>query len=239
LRKERGKIFVFPKIKNIIVFFINLFKRALCLFRKRQTSSPVLPVTVADTHSATYTIQENGTGFDTDVGSWDAWGSEFQSQTGADIPNAGNEAPPDSQEMEEKEPDYFADMTPATFKAPKIIVKKKSPTETDLLRTNNQFSNRLAIAENASDGLMLAPPQELEAMDEWDNPIGGEENAWADEENEELDWEVEYALRETRRQELERKKLEQQQRRLQRDVQRGRSHSQSQNQYPQLPTYSH
>lgn len=228
------------KLKNLIFCFLNLFKRALCIFRRRAPPSPILPVVVADSHdSAVYDIPDV---VDNDAASWDSWDSpqecrapstsvsshNFEAQTvsreNSDITNGGD---PDPQE-----PDYFADMTPATFKAPKIVVKKKSPysrpsAEVDAAADPAAlYSCRLAVADNASDGLALAPPQELEEMDDWDNPMV-EENMWADEENEELDWEVEFALRETRRQELERKKWEQQQRRMQREMQKSRTHSQS------------
>jgi len=237
------------KLKTLILFFLNLFKRALCIFRKRAPASPVLPVVVADTHSATYDIPEDDV-VDNDSASWDSWDSGFQTTASASVyPAAGNyqaqsTLPSDpslpqptlavssSAEADvDEEPDYFADMTPASFKAPKIVVKKKAAPTTDGAvagggTANSFYSNRFAVADNASDGLALAPPQELEAMDDWDQPMG-EENMWADEENEELDWEVEFALRETRRQELERKKWEQQQRRVQREMQKARTHSQS------------
>jgi len=182
----------------------------------------------------------------------DSWDSDFQSAPASasmshhPIPNAFQmtstlplQQPPHlpqaDAEVEEEEPDYFADMTPASFKAPKIVVKKKASPYAESssgvgmngnAASGSLYSNRLAVSDNASDGLALAPPQELEAMDDWDQPMG-EENMWADEENEELDWEVEYALRETRRQELERKKWEQQQRRMHREMQKARTHSQS------------
>jgi len=245
------------KLKNLILCILNLFKRALCIFRKRAPASPVLPVVVADTRNAVYDIPEDfGGGGDNDAGSWDSWDSDFQTapssssaiqhpipnsfQTQSTLPSEPqasllphlHPAPPDADADAEEEPDYFADMTPASFKAPKIVVKKKSPYSDSAAgsglngNTSSLYSNRLAVSDNASDGLALAPPQELEAMDDWDQPMG-EENMWADEENEELDWEVEFALRETRRQELERKKWEQQQRRMQREMQKSRTHSQS------------
>jgi len=239
------------KLKTLILFFLNLFKRALCIFRKRAPASPVLPVVVADTHSATYDIPEDdGDVVDNDSASWDSWDSGFQTTASTSgYPAAGNyqaqstlpsdPAPPQptlavsstAEADVDEEPDYFADMTPASFKAPKIVVKKKTAPSLDAAvagvggTANSFYSNRLAVADNASDGLALAPPQELEAMDDWDQPMG-EENMWADEENEELDWEVEFALRETRRQELERKKWEQQQRRVQREMQKA-SHFQT------------
>ena len=245
------------KLKNLILCFLNLFKRALCIFRKRVPASPVLPVVVADTRNAVYDIPEDVVGGDNDAASWDSWDSDFQTapssssaaaaiqhpipnpfQTQSTLPSEPPASlpphPPPPDADAEEEPDYFADMTPASFKAPKIVVKKKSSYSDSAapggggLHANSSslYSNRLAVSDNASDGLALAPPQELEAMDDWDQPMG-EENMWADEENEELDWEVEFALRETRRQELERKKWEQQQRRMQREMQKSRTHSQS------------
>jgi len=236
------------KLKNLILFVLNLLKRALCIFRRRTPGSPVLPVVLADTSSAVYDIPE----VDNDAGSWDSWDApaqDFQAQSSSSSYSVSSSHFMETQtviapqgqlqhsagtdeDVEPEEPDYFADMTPATFKAPKIVVKKKSPHYSSSSAASEAagdsaplFSSRLAVSDNASDGLALAPPQELEEMDDWDNPMV-EENMWADEENEELDWEVEFALRETRRQELERKKWEQQQRRLQREMQKGRTHSQ-------------
>jgi len=238
------------KLKNLILCILNLFKRALCIFRRRTPHSPVLPVVVSDAKDvAVYDIPDV---VDNDAASWDTWDSaqDFQGPTTTNSISASHSSfetqavtqllPQDHPPVaigddSEQEPDYFADMTPATFKAPKIVVKKKSPYSASSLDAGAAgggvdsaapYSSRLAVADNASDGLALAPPQELEAMDDWDNPMV-EENMWADEENEELDWEVEFALRETRRQELERKKWEQQQRRLQREMQKTRTNSQS------------
>ena len=242
------------KLKTLLLCVLNALKRALCIFRKRAPPTPVLPVVVADSRNAVYDMPEDdGASGENDAASWDSWGTDFQAASSSmihdPIPNAfpmtsslplstpslPAPLPPQPDAEEEKEQDYFADMTPATFKAPKIVVKKKASPFADSssgVGTNGNstsgslYSNRLAVSDNASDGLALAPPQELEAMDDWDQPMG-EENMWADEENEELDWEVEYALRETRRQELERKKWEQQQRRMQREMQKARTHSQS------------
>ena len=247
------------KLKNLILCIINLFKRALCIFRRRTPASPVLPVVVADARtSAVYDIPDE---VDNDAASWDSWDTPQQQQQQQQnfqapsnfVASASHSAyetmipqeqlqPPlgaDAGDAEVEEPDYFADMTPASFKAPKIVVKKKSPhcgpsssfaaaaaAAAADSSSSTAYSSRLAVSDNASDGLALAPPQELEALDDWDNPMV-EENMWADEENEELDWEVEFALRETRRQELERKKWEQQQRRVQREMQKSRTHSQS------------
>lgn len=248
------------KLKNLILCIINLFKRALCIFRRRTPASPVLPVVVTDARtSAVYDIPDE---LDNDAASWDSWDTpqqqqqqqNFQAQSNfvaaashsayeTMIPQEQQLQPPlgataDAGADEVVEPDYFADMTPASFKAPKIVVKKKSPhcgpsssftgaaAAADSSLSSTAYSSRLAVSDNASDGLALAPPQELEALDDWDNPMV-EENMWADEENEELDWEVEFALRETRRQELEKKKWEQQQRRMQREMQKSRTHSQS------------
>ena len=230
------------KLKTLILCILNLFKRALCIFRRRTPASPVLPVVVADAReSAVYDIPDV---VENDGASWDSWDKpqEFPAPPSNSVSSlysmeARTVTPQELSAEEngedvEPEPDYFADMTPATFKAPKIVVKKKSPysntsAEADAAADSAAlYSSRLAVADNASDGLALAPPQELEEMDDWDNPIV-EENMWADEENEELDWEVEFALRETRRQELERKKWEQQQRRIQREMQKSKTHSQS------------
>ncbi|KAI4459442.1 receptor-binding cancer antigen expressed on siso cell [Holotrichia oblita] len=181
---------IINKMRSFLLFFITLFRRALCCFRRRRRLSYVEPLTDIGIIA---NKQHDG-----EVENWNNWGNDgflnkkpstvqehidFYRQQKAQIQT--------QDEVAEERTDFFEDMTP------KITAQKKV-----LIGSNKKYER--------SNNLSLVPDMVLTGneLGEWD-----ENSGW---DGEKLEYEAMEAIKEKKRIDRERKALEQQQRRMER-----------------------
>ncbi|GFN91080.1 receptor-binding cancer antigen expressed on siso cells-like protein [Plakobranchus ocellatus] len=108
----------------------------------------------------------------------------------------------------EPEPDFFEDMTPTVKKQAKILIRKK---EEDI--SNQAISSRLAVMSDV--------PMVTSQLEAWEEQQG---NAWEnDDAAEDLTWQAEEAIKETRKKERAQRAAQHQRRKQQREQEKGRT----------------
>ncbi|GFR83214.1 receptor-binding cancer antigen expressed on SiSo cells-like protein [Elysia marginata] len=225
---------------NVIKYIYGLFyavlrplRRVVCRRRKLSTSDDIALTSVATGNLRLSTPQQYGEEQDADLEmeSWDAWDNPNAGSNGGSVGDAhlnGYHGKPSlgvssiqnyhynqhrqqqqQQQQAEPEPDFFGDMTPTVKKQTKILIRKKEEEA-----PSYSLSSRLAVM---SDVPMVT--SELEAWEE-------ENNAWDNEEAaEDLTWQAEEALKETRRKERAQRVAQNQRRKQQKELERGRTTS--------------
>ncbi|XP_018564205.1 uncharacterized protein LOC108905705 [Anoplophora glabripennis] len=180
------------KIKSFIFVFVNIFRRALCCFRRRRRSScESVPLTHVVSNS-----EETKNNFQT----WEDWGDHandrkektvqdhiemYRKQTQILKQSKGEEEP-------EEQLNFFEDMTPNITKQTKVLISTNQGGDF-------KQSNRLNFVE---DSVNAIPMLELR---EWEETSGWEGEA--------LDSDAQKVLREKKRLERERRVWEQHQKR--------------------------
>ncbi|RUS86477.1 hypothetical protein EGW08_005727, partial [Elysia chlorotica] len=223
---------------NIIKYIYGLFyaivrplRRVVCRRRKLSTSDDIALTSVGTGNLRLSTPQQYGDdqNADLEMESWDAWDN---STDGGDAYKNGYHGKPSlgvssiqnyhynqqrqqqqqEQQQVEPEPDFFGDMTPTVKKQTKILIRKKE----EEIPAGRSISSRLAVM---SDVPMVT--SELEAWEEEEA-----RSAWDSEEVcEDLTWQAEEAIRETRRKERAQRVAQNQRRKQQRDQERARTNS--------------
>ncbi|XP_046864904.1 receptor-binding cancer antigen expressed on SiSo cells-like [Xenia sp. Carnegie-2017] len=140
---------------------------------------------------------------DDDLTSWDDWGKNDNELVSVKVEAVnGKDA---QQEQKENEVDLFGDMQPIFQKPKKIRLKRSSPEENISVK---QSSDRLKF-----DSSTAIPGTELGTWTE-------DCDAWEEVGDDEIEWETQNVLKETRQAERERRALEQQKRKEERDAAR-------------------
>ncbi|XP_023016222.1 uncharacterized protein [Leptinotarsa decemlineata] len=182
---------LYNKIKSFILIFTNLFRKALCCFRRRRRRSSCDSVPLTHVIS---NIEEQKH----ETENWGNWeeGLPDKPKTVQDhielyrkqtqIARTDSESPDTEEQL-----NFFENMTPRITKQTKVLIN------TDEAKNNTM--DRLNFVEGT---LNPVPTSELR---EWEESSG-----W---ENETLEHEAQRVLREKKRQDRERRALEQQQKR--------------------------
>lgn len=183
------------KVKAFFLFFVNLFRRALCCIRKRRTSETVVPLT----HVVSDVDKES------DLESWTNWGEEIPSdnkpRTVQDYIELYRQQTVKARTIEKTDEkknedlNLFEDMSPKITKQTKVLIRTKN-------QHTESLNNRLNVVD---DSVNVMTSAELE---EWDE----ENRGWEGEQL--LDREAQRILREQKRLEREKKAWEQHQKRL-------------------------
>nr|CAI5863866.1 unnamed protein product [Callosobruchus analis] len=181
---------VVNKIKYLIVLIVNLFRRALCCFkrRRRDSNSDCVPLT----HVVSGRDEESFQNWE-----WEENLAHQEPKTVQDHIELYRKKKTqavlskESNELEEQL-NFFEDMTPNITKQMKVVLNTDQHHE-----ANQNSGNRLNFDENSVNAIIT------EELREWDESSG-----W---ENELLDHDAQKALREKKRQERERRAWEQQQ----------------------------
>lgn len=200
---------IINKMRSFLLFFVTLFRRALCCFRRRRRLSYVEPLT----DIGIVANKQN----DTEVENWKNWGNDgfvnkkpntvqehidFYRQQKAQIQI--------QEEVPEERTDFFEDMTPKITAQKKVLIGSS--------RKHNERSNNLSLVPDIVltvsiymffictyyNYYMLKGNE----LGEWDENPG-----W---EGEKLAYEAMEAIKEKKRIDRERKAMEQQQRRMER-----------------------
>ncbi|VEN36039.1 unnamed protein product [Callosobruchus maculatus] len=183
---------VVNKIKCLILLIVNLFRRALCCFkrRRRDSNSECEPLT----HVVSGRDEESFQNWE-----WEENLAHKEPKTVQDHIELYRKQKTqavkskDWNELEEQL-NFFEDMTPNITKQMKVVLNTNQHHE-----TNQSSGNRLNFDENCVNAIIT------EELREWDESSG-----W---ENELLDHDAQKALREKKRQEREQRAWEQQQKR--------------------------
>ncbi|EEZ97347.1 receptor-binding cancer antigen expressed on SiSo cells [Tribolium castaneum] len=172
------------KIKHLVLFFVSVFRRALCCFRRRRRVS-VDSVPLTHVVSNPKDIEENW--------AWDEKPDYSEPKTVQDHIELYRKRKVEAQQQAEVPPeerlDFFEDMAPKITKQTKVFIN------TD--RGAPEAPSRLNLID--------AVPVVSGELQEWE-----ENSGW---EGETLDWDAQQALREKRRQDREKRLWEQQQKR--------------------------
>ncbi|KAK2141876.1 hypothetical protein LSH36_1027g01018 [Paralvinella palmiformis] len=208
------------KITGLFIGILATFRRLLCFLhvvRHRKNSGSLLPMTTNQmsilTHSETQPMQSLPSNDYEELESWDSWGGNQQSTEAASTNQnlVGNHSynnhrtGSNKESDNESDGDFFQDMVPQVKKPVKILIRKKEDTE-----QANTFSSRLAMSTVIP---QVADGQELGQWDE-------SESAWSSEAMEDLSWQAENALKETKQKERLRRQAEQQQKKIQKERER-------------------
>ncbi|XP_066146840.1 receptor-binding cancer antigen expressed on SiSo cells [Euwallacea fornicatus] len=178
------------KLKAFLLHFINIFRRALCCFRRRKLS-------YSDSEQLTHVVSND---LDNEPSTWTEWNTETfkdKPRTVQDYIEQYREqtikARTEKPEENSKDEDLFESMTPQ-IKAPRKVLVSTENDQTHQLK-NNRLSvmseNSLAVGE----------------LGEWDESSG-----WDGERL--LDEDAQKVLREQKRLEREKKALAQHQKRM-------------------------
>ncbi|KRT80624.1 hypothetical protein AMK59_5711 [Oryctes borbonicus] len=185
---------IINKMRSFLLFFITLFRRALCCFRRRRRVSYVEPLTGIGIIASN---QNEG-----EADNWNSWGNDsFGNRKPSTVQEhiqlyRQQKAQIQTQEDDpEQQADFFEDMTPRITTQRKLFIS-----------SNNE---RNAAASN---DLSLVPEMILvgNELGEWDESSG-----W---DGEKLECDAMEVLKEKKRIDRERKLLEQQQRRMERST---------------------
>ncbi|XP_002734325.1 uncharacterized protein LOC100371719 [Saccoglossus kowalevskii] len=182
------------KICSIFTIIYGLFKRAMCLMKRRRNSD-ALPVSMNSLSVPDNTTHDIPSTEPIELQDWDDWGGE----NGPTSIRVDSGQP--NEESEEPEVDFFAEMAPKIKKPP--IIRKKVET------SSFGFPNRLSMDA----GVIPQTTSELETWNEY------ESNAWEDETAGNVSsWEVEQVMKETKMQEREKRMMETQRKKLEREA---------------------
>lgn len=128
---------VFNKIKSFILVFLNLFRRALCCFRRRRRNScDTVPLTHVGVVSNDNTIQQSG------AESWSDWDDDKPKTVQDHIEMYRKQACTKVEEPTvEEEQNFFEDMAPKITKTSKIYVSKDNENVSSGSRLNFSGDN--------------------------------------------------------------------------------------------------
>ncbi|XP_012692936.1 receptor-binding cancer antigen expressed on SiSo cells [Clupea harengus] len=191
------------KICTCLATILSFFKRLICRtgrLRKLSGDQITLPTTV-DFSSVPKQPE---------IEEWSSWDED--APTSIKIEGGNGAVPPQQDEDEEAEPDYFKDMAPTIRKTQKIVLKKREPLAFSAPDNSTGFSSRLAVTQDVS---FITPSAELGDMDAWQE----DPSAWEDESSDAA-WEAEEVLREQKLVEREKRSMEQQRKKMEKEVQR-------------------
>lgn len=144
-----------------------------------------------------------------EIEEWSSWDEE--APTSIKIEGGNGAVPPQQNQTDEEEPDYFKDMAPTIRKTQKIVLKKREQVNFSAPDITTGFSSRLAAAQDMS---FIQPSAELGDLDNWQE----DNNAWEDES--EAAWEAEEVLRQQKMAEREKRAIEQQRKKMEKEAQR-------------------
>lgn len=215
------------KIAGVFLCIIATFRRLLCflhIVRRRKNSGSLLPMTTDQmdilTHSETQPMQSLPSNDYEELESWDSWGVNQQTdleQVSSSNQNLiGNHSYSNHSNQHhrtqsnkdgdnEQDADFFQDMVPKVKKPVKILIRKKEDTE-----QTGTLSSRLAMSP------VIPQVVDGEELGHWDES----ESAWSSEAMEDLSWQAENTLKETKQKERLRRQAEQQQKKLQKERER-------------------
>ncbi|XP_063054784.1 receptor-binding cancer antigen expressed on SiSo cells [Engraulis encrasicolus] len=189
------------KICTCLATILSFFKKLICRtgrLRKLSGDQITLPTTV-DFSSVPKQPE---------IEEWSSWDED--APTSIKIDGGNGVVPPQQDEAEEEEPDYFKDMAPTIRKTQKIVLKKREPMGFSVPEST-AFSSRLAATQDVS---FIPPSSELGDMDAWrEDP-----SAW--EEESDVAWEAEEVLRQTKLADREKRAMEQQRKKMEKEAQR-------------------
>ncbi|XP_062394348.1 receptor-binding cancer antigen expressed on SiSo cells [Sardina pilchardus] len=190
------------KICTCLATILSFFKRLICRtgrLRKLSGDQITLPTTV-DFSSVPKQPE---------IEEWSSWDED--APTSIKIEGGNGVVPPQQDDAEEEEPDYFKDMAPTIRKTQKIVLKKREPLNFSAPDSSTGFSSRLAATQDVS---FITPSAELGDMDAWQE----DPSAWEDESD--AAWEAEEVLRQTKLADREKRSMEQQRKKMEKDAQR-------------------
>ncbi|XP_053382226.1 receptor-binding cancer antigen expressed on SiSo cells-like [Mercenaria mercenaria] len=190
---------VIKKIFGIICMIFSPLKRLWCR-RKRRNSDPILPMTnhypSVENLSSHYTM--NGTGqVQEELSPWDSWDEQKQAEKIRSVEEyrqRQHQLQQQQSQEQEHEMDYFQDMAPRVKKQKKVLIKKKEDYS-----STGSISNKLA----ATGDIPLLQTSELGSWEDTGN-------AWEAEADEDLSWQAENVIKETRKAERQQRHLQQQ-----------------------------
>ncbi|GLG95634.1 hypothetical protein R5R35_005016 [Gryllus longicercus] len=199
--------FVLNRLKALFFIVVDIFKRALCCFRRRRRNSGE-PVPLTDVgiipNKETHGLQEISSG---DLQSWNSWDTTpscvVTEHSPKDIIQQKIEmyrqktTQVTTEEETEPQPDFFQDMTPRITKQPKIILK----SDADGPSWSDTISTRLS-----ADGVPLPGPE----LETWEDTPG-----WEDQTQDE--WDPDTILKEKRQLERQRRLADQQRKKMERE----------------------
>ncbi|KAG5865501.1 hypothetical protein JTB14_035525 [Gonioctena quinquepunctata] len=180
------------KIKSFIFIFVNLFRRALCCLRRRRRSScDSVPLT----HVISNIEEQNH-----DIQNWGNWEDSVPKESPQTVQDHIELYRKQNSKVGSVSPDPEEDLNLFEDMAPRITKQKKVLIHANSARSNDGDTSRLNFVEETA--IAVAPTSELR---EWEESSG-----W---ENETLEHDAQKVLREKKRQDREKKVLEQQQKR--------------------------
>lgn len=197
--------FLLNRLKALFFLVIDIFKRALCCFRRRRRDSGE-PVPLTDVgiipNKDTSGLQDLSSG---DLQSWNSWDMGPSSIVTEHSPKDAIQQKIEmyrqkaSQPLNENEPqpDFFQDMTPKITRQPTVVLKN----DADLSNWSDSISNRLS-----ADGVLLPGPE----LETWEDTPG-----WEDQTQDE--WDPDTILKEKRILERQRRLADQQRKKMERD----------------------
>ncbi|KAK3086998.1 hypothetical protein FSP39_000166 [Pinctada imbricata] len=201
---------IIKKIFGVIFLVLSPLKR-LCCRRKRRNSDTILPLT--NNYSIPSDFKDSPTpSFQGELQSWDSWDGEEKtnhhgnSQTG---PHSMQRSRSKQDSVsEEPEIDFFSDMTPQIKRQRKLYIGNNEDR-------HSNSSNKFAVYTD----IPLNQGSELETWEEG-------ENAWEGESMEDLSWEAEAAIKQSRKHEQQRRLQEHQRRKLEKENLRSKKEGQ-------------
>ncbi|XP_048729610.2 receptor-binding cancer antigen expressed on SiSo cells-like isoform X2 [Ostrea edulis] len=194
---------VIKKIFGILLTILSPLKRLLCR-RKRRTSDTILPL--SNHYSIPGDFSQMATNGEEEFQAWDEW--ETESKKAATNGQLGNPRPKNSQtEEEEEEIDFFLDMTPKIRRQKKVYVGGNS-------NTSQLGANKFAFLGDA-------PLNQGAELGSWEDT----ENAWGEESLEDLSWQAEAAIKQSRKSEQQRRLQEHARRKMEKEQARSKKDS--------------
>ncbi|KAG9276371.1 receptor-binding cancer antigen expressed on SiSo cells [Astyanax mexicanus] len=190
------------KICTCLATILSFFKRLICRTgRSRKLSGDQITLPTTVDYSSVPKQPE--------IEEWSSWDEE--APTSIKIEGGNGAVPPQPNQEDEEEPDYFKDMAPTIRKTQKIVLKKREQMNFSAPDITTGFSSRLAAAQDMS---FIQPSAELGDLDNWQE----DNNAWEDES--EAAWEAEEVLRQQKMAEREKRAMEQQRKKMEKEAQR-------------------
>ncbi|XP_061169402.1 receptor-binding cancer antigen expressed on SiSo cells-like [Saccostrea echinata] len=195
---------VLKKIFSILLLILSPIKRLIC-GRKRRTSDTILPL--SNHYSIPQDFNQMPTNTEEEFQSWDDWNTESKKQTtNGQLGNPrlmrGSQG-----DEEEEEIDYFSDMTPNIKKQKKVYIGRDSTT-------SQSSTNKFAFAGDA-------PINQGSELGSWEDT----ENAWGEESMEDLSWQADAAIKQSRKSEQQRRLQEHARRKMEKEQARNKKDS--------------
>lgn len=193
---------VIKKIFGILLTILSPLKRLICR-RKRSTSDTILPM--SNHYSIPQDFNQMPANTEEEFQAWDDWDSESKRIASNGL--AGNSRTKKDSQGEEDDIDFFSDMTPRIKKQKKVYIGGNTSS-------SQSNANKFALSADV-------PINHGSELGSWEDT----ENAWGEESLEDLSWQADEAIKQSRKSEQQRRLQEHARRKMEKEQGRSKKDS--------------